>query len=156
MCGKGDEKMKRTVEKVFGIAAILCNLIAIGLGGLFLAGFKGIQNDPNFANDFANIQNEMKDPGTESVTPEDLQSLLDAISPFMGTFGWILIICFIISTVIGIAAMILGSKPEKAQLTGILLIVAGLFSGIITITSILFYIAAILFFVRKPSEEMKV
>lgn len=147
--------MKRTVEKVFGIAAILCNLIAIGLGGLFLAGFNGIQSDPNFANDFANIQNEMKDPGTESVTPEDLQSLLDAISPFMGTFGWILIICFIISTVIGIAALIVGSKPEKAQLTGILLIVAGLFSGIITITSILFYIAAILFFVRKPSEEIK-
>ena len=148
--------MKRTVEKVFGIAAILCNLIAIGLGGLFLAGFNGIQNDPNFANDFANIQNEMKDPGTESVTPEDLQSLLDAISPFMGTFGWILIICFIISTVIGIVALIVGSKPEKAQLAGILLIVAGLFSGLITITSILFYITAILFFVRKPSEEMKV
>lgn len=147
--------MKRTVEKVFGIAAILCNLIAIGLGGLFLAGFNGIQNDPNFANDFANIQNEMKDPGTESVTPEDLQSLLDAISPFMGTFGWILIICFIISTVIGIVALIVGSKPEKAQLAGILLIVAGLFSGLITITSILFYITAILFFVRKPSEEMK-
>lgn len=56
----------------------------------------------------------------------------------------------VISVVLGIIAFVYLMKNKSMNATGGLLIAAGVLSGLISITSILYYIAAIMCFVRKP------
>lgn len=139
--------INRTGEKVLGIIGIVFNVLTIILVAIMIAslgGFEGSQehqqveqellNDPMFTN------------------PEEAQMAVDFFNSFMagfGVVGWVLAGLLVISTILTVLALINLTKGRNAKLAGVFFIVAGLFAWILTPTSILFYIAAIMCFVRK-------
>lgn len=140
--------IKRTGEKALGIIGSIFNVIGIILSIIFitsLSGFEGsqmqmqmeeeIRNDPNLTN------------------PEDVEFTIDMVNSFVQGFdvlGWIVVALLVVSTVFAILAITKLKSFDKASTAGIFFILAGIFAGILSLTSILFYIAAIMCFVRKP------
>ncbi|MBU9672314.1 DUF4064 domain-containing protein [Planococcus sp. CP5-4] len=140
--------IKRTGEKALGIIGSIFNVIGIILSIIFitsLSGFEGsqmqmqmeeeIRNDPNLTNS------------------GDVEMTIDMVNSFVQGFdvlGWIVVALLVVSTVFAILAITKLKSFEKANTAGIFFILAGIFAGILSLTSILFYIAAIMCFVRKP------
>ncbi len=140
--------IKRTGEKALGIIGSIFNVIGIVLSIILitsLSGFEGsqmqmqleeeIRNDPNLTN------------------PQDVEMTMDMVNSFMQGFdvlGWIVVALLVVSTVFAVLAMTKLKTNDKANTAGIFFILAGIFAGILSLTSILFYIAAIMCFVRKP------
>lgn len=140
--------IKRTGEKALGIIGSIFNVIGIILSIIFitsLSGFEGsqmqmqleeeIRNDPNLTN------------------PGDVEMTMDIVNSFVQGFdvlGWIVVALLVVSTVFAILAITKLKSFDKANTAGIFFILAGIFAGILSLTSILFYIAAIMCFVRKP------
>lgn len=139
--------MKRTVEKVLTMAAIICSLLGIGLMSVIIFGMGVAFDDPNTIEEIVVEQNQA---GQEQITVEEMQEAIDVIQPFISTFGWVIVALLVISVVLGIIAFVYLMKNKSMNATGGLLIAAGVLSGLISITSILYYIAAIMCFVRKP------
>lgn len=148
--------MKRTGEKVLIIIAMVFNLIGISLSALLLIGFKAIVNDPSFADSFVQSYNESlagtAEAESASLSVAELNEAIDLFGPFLGTVGWVLIAFLVISLILGIVAFVYISKGKKTNTSGSLLIVAGLLAGVVSLTSILYYIAAVMCFVRKPKQ----
>lgn len=141
--------MKRTGEKAIIIIATICNLLAIFITTIMFFGLKAVINDPNM------VESMLNDPSLaneENITMEEFQEVLDVITPYANILGWVTIIAFVISLVLGLLAFmrLKNENTKNIKIAGIMLIVAGLISGVLSITSILYYIAAIMCFVRKP------
>ncbi|AQQ54965.1 hypothetical protein B0X71_02510 [Planococcus lenghuensis] len=137
----------RTGEKVLGIIGIVLNVIAIILvvmavvevgSGTFEADLEEfILTDPTLA-------------------PEDAEATLVALSGLteaIEVFGWVIGISLVVSTILAIIAVINLNDNKKPVLAGVLFVIAGILSGIISLTALIFYIAAIMCFVRKPPLE---
>lgn len=140
--------IKRTGEKALGIIGSIFNVIGIILSIIVitsLSGFEGsqmqmqleeeIRNDPNLTN------------------PGDVEMTMDMVNSFVQGFdvlGWIVVALLVVSTVFAILAITKLKSFDTANTAGIFFILAGVFAGILSLTSILFYIAAIMCFVRKP------
>ncbi|MDE0583676.1 DUF4064 domain-containing protein [Planococcus sp. A6] len=140
--------IKRTGEKALGIIGSIFNVIGIILSIIVitsLSGFEGsqmqmqleeeIRNDPNLTN------------------PGDVEMTMDMVNSFVQGFdvlGWIVVALLVVSTVFAILAITKLKSFDTANTAGIFFILAGIFAGILSLTSILFYIAAIMCFVRKP------
>lgn len=140
--------IKRTGEKALGIIGSVFNVIGIILSIIVitsLSGFEGsqmqmqleqeIRNDPNLTN------------------PGDVEMTMDMVNSFVQGFdvlGWIVVALLVVSTVFAILAITKLKSFDTANTAGIFFILAGIFAGILSLTSILFYIAAIMCFVRKP------
>lgn len=139
--------MKRTVEKVLTMAAIICSVLGIGLMSVIIFGIGVVFDDPNTVEEIVVEQNQT---GQEQITVEEMQEAINVIQPFVNTFGWVIVALLVISVVLGIIAFVYLMKNKSMNTTGGLLIAAGVLSGLISITSILYYIAAIMCFVRKP------
>lgn len=139
--------MKRTVEKVLTMAAIICSVLGIGLMSVIIFVIGVVFDDPNTVEEIVVEQNQT---GQEQITVEEMQEAIDVIQPFVNTFGWVIVALLVISVVLGIIAFVYLMKNKSMNATGGLLIAAGVLSGLISITSILYYIAAIMCFVRKP------
>ena len=140
------ETVNRAGEKVLGIIGIVFNILAIALIGFAMASYSNVQGTPEFQQF---IEEEiMSDP--EFSTPEEAKMVMDMMSTSFGVVGWVLIALLAFSTILAIVALVNLRKTEKASIAGVLFIVAGLFAGLLSLTSILFYIAAIMCFVRKP------
>ena len=139
--------MKRTVEKVLTMAAIICSVLGIGLMSVIIFGIGVVFDDPNTVEEIVVEQNQT---GQEQITVEEMQEAIDVIQPFVNTFGWVIVALLVISVVLGIIAFVYLMKNKSMKATGGLLIAAGVLSGLIMFTSILYYIAAIMCFVRKP------
>ena len=75
---------------------------------------------------------------------------MEVFIDLFGLFGWGFIILLVISLVLNIIGIVSVNKNKKPKNAGILFIVAGLFAGVLSLTSILLYVAAIMCFVRKP------
>lgn len=144
--------MKRTVEKVLTMAAIICSVLGIGLMSVIIFGIGVVFDDPNTVEEIVVEQNQT---GQEQITVEEMQEAIDVIQPFVNTFGWVIVALLVISVVLGIIAFVYLMKNKSMNATGGLLIAAGVLSGLISITSILYYIAAIMCFVRKtkPTDQ---
>lgn len=144
--------MKRTVEKVLTMAAIICSVLGIGLMSVIIFGIGVVFDDPNTVEEIVVEQNQT---GQEQITVEEMQEAIDVIQPFVNTFGWVIVALLVISVVLGIIAFVYLVKNKSMNATGGLLIAAGVLSGLISITSILYYIAAIMCFVRKlkPTDQ---
>ncbi|MDN5709497.1 MAG: DUF4064 domain-containing protein [Planococcus sp. (in: firmicutes)] len=140
--------IKRTGEKALGIIGSIFNVIGIILTIVVitsLSGFEGSQMQME-------MQEELRNDPTLS-SPEDAQMAVDTFDAIVAGFdviGWVLVILLAISTVFAVLAITKLKSFEKANTAGIFFILAGIFAGILSLTSILFYIAAIMCFVRKP------
>jgi hypothetical protein len=69
---------------------------------------------------------------------------------FVGGFFWLLIIGLIISLVLNIIGIVNIWRNKNAKLAGIMFIIAGVLAGLLSLSSILLYITAILCFTKKP------
>ncbi|WP_102693723.1 DUF4064 domain-containing protein [Rummeliibacillus pycnus] len=150
--------MKRTIEIVLGIIGSFFNIIAIALMGLMMVLMNGLQNNKQAQDEmFAEFEKQFsEDPQLQDI---DMQSFSDSMITIIngfGPFSWFIVVCFIISLIVGIIAIanVARAKDKRANFAGAMFIVAAVFSGIISITSIIYYIAAIICFVRKPKEEI--
>ena len=138
--------ISRTGERVLGIIGIVFNVITIILLAWLITSLSSLEGTA----EFEQFQQEiMNDPAFEG-SPEEAQMVVDFMMNGIGVFGWALVAMLVLSTIFAIVALVNLKKTKSASLAGIFFILAGLLAGILSPTSILFYIAAIMCFVRKP------
>lgn len=144
MLKKEVEWMKRTAERILSIIGTVFTGISIGISIALMSFFNFLTSDPMMQQDF---EKEMLsiDP---TMTPEDLE-LFMSVMDFMGGIIWLLIIGLIISFVLSIIGVVKVWNNSNPKLAGILFIIGGVLGGILSLSSILLYITAILCFVRK-------
>ncbi|MDW0118031.1 DUF4064 domain-containing protein [Sporosarcina thermotolerans] len=135
--------MKRTAEKVLSVIAVILTAIGTIMGFLVMAVFNLLRNDPTFKQ-----QIEMDLLADPALSPADVDMVLSLLNS-AGGFLWIVIILTIISIILNIIGIVNIWKDKNAKLAGIMFIIAGLLAGILSIPSILLYIAAILCFTKK-------
>lgn len=135
--------MQRTAEKILSIISIVFTVIAI-IGNFLLVGFVKMMNTEPFRKEFI-IELEA-DP---MFTAEDIDMTLWFFEIFEG-ISWFTIIVLVISLIATIVGIVFMWNNKDPKVAGIMFIVAGVFAFIITPTSIMLYIAAILCFTRKP------
>jgi uncharacterized membrane protein len=140
-------RVSRGAEKALGIIGIIFNLIVIGTTILLISNSDEFQQSPQFQQ----IEDEIRSNPSFS-TPQDAQAAVDAFAASFGAVGWTLVALLAISTLFAILALLNLRKDKNAKLAGAFFIIAGLFAGVLSLTSILFYIAAIMCFVRRAKH----
>ncbi|GKV65454.1 MULTISPECIES: DUF4064 domain-containing protein [Sporosarcina] len=136
--------INRTAERVLSIIAVI--LTGIGLvASVFIALFMSAAvSEPGFQDEMRQILS-----GDGTFTPSEVDVMIGMVDSFY-ILIWIAVIAAFISLVLNIIGTIKIWNNSSPKAAGILFIVAGLFGGIISLTSILLYIAGILCFTKKP------
>ena len=136
--------MNRTAEKVLSIIAVV--LTAIGtVASFFGVGIlKLITSDPSFRSEME--MELLSDPAYNS---EDVE-LIFSIFDLFGGIIWLIIIALLISLVLNIIGIVNIWNNKNAKLAGIMFIIAGVLGGVVSLASILLYVAGILCFTKKP------
>lgn len=142
--------MKRTGEKVFIIIATICNLISIFITSVVVVFLKNLINDPKIVEDYLNDPTVMNEVDGEALTIDEFQESMNAIAPYINGFAVVFIGAMVISLILGLVAFRMLSKKDKINTAGILVLISGVLAGILSLTSILYYIAGIMCFIRKP------
>lgn len=137
--------MNRTIEKILAMIASILNVFGIATTGIILFGIDSFFGAENVQQQF----DELQENTSSNLTLADLYD----ISQLFGSIGWLVIVVLIISLILGTAGMIKLSSDTK--LAGILFIGAGIFACLISVPSILYYIAAILCFIRKKGQPQE-
>ncbi|WP_203334180.1 DUF4064 domain-containing protein [Planococcus beigongshangi] len=138
--------ISRTGERVLGIIGIVFNVLSIILLAWLITSISSLEGTA----EFEQFQQEiMNDPAFEG-NPEEAQMVVDFITGSVSVFGWILVAMLVLSTIFAIVAILNLKKTRSANLAGVFFILAGLLAFVLSPTSILFYVAAIMCFVRKP------
>lgn len=138
--------ISRTGERVLGIIGIVFNVVSIILLAILITSISGLEGTPEF-DQFE--QEIMNDPAFQG-NPEEAQMVVDLIVDGTSVFGWVMVAMLVLSTIFAVVALLNLKKTRSATLAGVFFIIAGLLAGVLSLTSILFYIAAIMCFVRKP------
>lgn len=143
--------MKRTGEIALGVTSAIFSLISIILISLLVIGVSTTLKEEGFN---VELQNQiLTNPAISSQDVEYITQNPDVILSILNVVGWGLVISIIISLVFNIIGIVFIFNNKNPKMAGIMFILAGVFAGILSITSILLYIAAILSFVRKQTEE---
>ena len=138
--------MSRTGEVALGIIGTILNVILLIIVTLAVFSASALNT--------TDVQNMleteiMADP---TLTPEEMELTKDIIAGGMDVFGvvgWVVVGLLLLSVILSIIAVVKVSKNKSPKAAGVLFIFAGLLSGILLLAPILFYIAAIMCFVRK-------
>lgn len=150
---KGLNSMSRTGEVVLSVISAIITLLSIVLVTILVISGSSILKDEAVTKQF--LTDVATDP---NITETDLQLLndnMDVLIDAFSLFGWVFIIILVISLILNIIGIMSISKNKNPKLAGIMFILAGLFAGVISLTSILLYIAAIMCFVRKPPVQIQ-
>ncbi|MCA1062704.1 DUF4064 domain-containing protein [Rossellomorea sp. AcN35-11] len=141
--------VKRTGEVVMGVIGIILSALFSIIGIVMNMGMsnpeimsqmeEGMASDPNLQ--------------AEGMTPGDMASVM-SVAESMGSY---LVILGIIASILGIIAVVFIVKNKKPVLAGVMFIIAALVIGLGTIgfgfvPGLLFLIAGIMAFVRKPKK----
>ena len=143
--------MSRAGEVALGIIGTILNVLLLVFVTLAVVGASNA--DTAELKQFVEEEMIMTDP---SMTPEDIVVFNDAFDvglDVFGVVGWILVGILLISVILSIIGVIKVSKNKSPKAAGVLFIFAGLLSGILLLAPILFYIAAIMCFVRKTPVQ---
>lgn len=143
-----NEIVSRGAEKTLGVIGIIFNLLTIALLVIGLLSFSNIQNTTEFQQFEQEILN---DPTFAS--EQDAQLFLDTFASSFNIIGWVIVALLAISTILAILAIVNLRNNRNPKAAGVFFIIAGLFAGLLSLTSILFYIAAIMCFVRKGTKR---
>lgn len=151
---RGLNSMSRTGEIVLGVISAIMTLLSIILVTILVVSGSSVLKDEQFNSDFQDI---IADDPTMTEADKQVLGNIDAntIADALSIFGWVFIIILIISLILNIIGIISISKNKNPKLAGIMFIISGLFAGILSPTSILLYIAAIMCFVRKPPVQFQ-
>ncbi len=139
--------MRRVGEVALGIIGTILNVILLVFATIAVVG--AANADTGELKQLFQEEMVMADP---TMTSEDIamfNDVFDAGFDIFGIVGWVLVITLLISVILSIIAVVKVSKNKSPKTAGILFIFAGLLSGILLLAPILFYIAAIMCFVRK-------
>ena len=142
--------MRRTAERVMSMISIVFTGLAIIFSFMGLSALKMMLVDEARLLEFEEVMMSI-DP---SVTAEDLKVVISGL-PVLEGIGSFLVILLVISLITTIIGTIFIWNNKRPKLAGILFIISGLFAYILSPTSILLYITAILCFARKPPLEVK-
>lgn len=138
--------LSRTGEVALGIIGTILNVILLII--VTLAVFSASALNTTEVQNM--IETEiMADP---TLTPQEMEYTKDILAGGMdvvGVVGWVFVALLLLSVILSIIAVVKVSKNKSPKTAGILFIFAGLLSGILLLAPILFYIAAIMCFVRK-------
>ncbi|WP_158233778.1 DUF4064 domain-containing protein [Sporosarcina sp. P3] len=136
--------INRTAERVLGIISAI--LLVLGVIGSALVAFiwNMASTDPAFMDEFR-----------EGIVSEGVLNTeeIDMFMSFMGSFStiiWVLVAVAFIGLVLNIIGLVKVWNNKSPKTAGTVFIVAGLLGGILSLASILLYIAAILCFTKKP------
>ncbi|WP_144513606.1 DUF4064 domain-containing protein [Bacillus sp. FJAT-22090] len=144
--------MSRIGELVLGVISAVFSVIAIILLSVSVVQGSTVFQEEGFNDLFE--QEIMSDPNLSSQDAEAITQGLDVFLDLFTILGWGFIISIVISLVLNILGILFINKNKKPKLAGVMFILAGLLAGIISLTSILLYIAAIMCFVRKPPMQL--
>ena len=137
--------MSRAGEVALGIIGTILNVIFLIIITLSVLSLSAMNP--------GDVQQVMEDEimlQYPELTQEDLAKMdLGMIFDIGSTIGWVLVVLLLISVILSIIAVVKVSKNKSPKVAGGLFIVAGLLSGILLLAPILFYIAAIMCFVRR-------
>ena len=139
--------MSRVGEVALGIIGTILNVILLVVVTLAVVGASNadtVELKQMFEEEIV-----LADP---AMTQEDVAMFNDALDvglDVFGVVGWVLVATLLISVILSIMAVVKVSKNKSPKAAGIMFIFAGLLSGILLLAPILFYIAAIMCFVRK-------
>jgi len=141
--------MKRTAEKVLAIISAVFTGISIILSFMFVSLFKTFNSDEAIRLD---LKAELV--GNQGFTNEEanmVMSMIDGIE----SFSWGIIVLLFISLIATIVGIVFIWNDKNPKLAGAMFIIGGLFTFVLSLTSILLYIAGILSFTRKPPLQSK-
>lgn len=144
--------MSRAGEVAIGIIGTILNVIFLIIVTLSVVGASTMNTE-----ELEQVVEEqmMMDP---TITQQDLMYMndfMDVVVGLVGVVGWVFVGALVISVILSIIAVVKVSKNKSAKTAGVLFIFAGLLSGILLLAPILFYIAAIMCFVRKtPVQDL--
>lgn len=136
--------MKRTAEKTLSIISAVFTLISIIFGFASLSIVKMMNADEAFR---AEMEAELYT--MPELTSEEADLVLSLIDMFEG-FIVLAIVVLVLSFIATIIGLIFIWNNKNPKLSGIMFIIAGLFAFVLTPTSIMLYIAAVLCFTKKP------
>lgn len=136
--------INRTAERVLSLIGAIFNGISLIVGVIIAFIFNLVKSDPAAMEE---MKYSMISDGV--MTMEEIDMFMSLFSSFIVLIWIAIAVAFIglVLNIIGIVKIWNNANPKAA---GILFIIAGIFSGILSLTSILLYIAAILCFTKKP------
>ena len=143
--------MSRAGEVALGIIGTILNAILLVFVTLAVVGASNA--DTAELKQFVEEEMIMTDP---AMTPDDIAMFNEAFDvglDVFGVVGWVIVVTLLISVILSIIGVIKVSKNKSPKAAGVLFIFAGLLSGILLLAPILFYIAAIMCFVRKTPVQ---
>ncbi|EPD49797.1 hypothetical protein HMPREF1210_03244 [Paenisporosarcina sp. HGH0030] len=143
--------MSRAGEVTLGVIGTILNVILLIFATLTVVGASNA--NPDELKQMLEKEIMLSDP---SITAEDIAIFNDAVDVglnVVGVVGWVIVVTLLISVILSILGVVKVSKNKSPKAAGILFIFAGLLSGILLLAPILFYIAAIMCFVRKTPVE---
>lgn len=136
--------MKRTGEIVLGIIGMILSLFLV-IGGIF---FVSAQNSEEVR---SAVEGEIiADPAME-ISQQDMNMVFQVFA----SFGWALVIAALIGVIFGLVAILNIKGNKRPKLAGWMFIVGAVLTGLISvglgfIPALLYLIAGIMCFVRKP------
>jgi len=140
--------MSRTGELALGIVSAVFTFLGTILTVIFLIGGSSVFTDEAFIAEFE--QEIYNDPTLSEIEAQETIDIMGVFFEMFTVLGWLAVATLVISLVLNIIGVVSVSKNKKPKLAGVMFIIAGVFAGILSLTSILLYIAAIMCFVRKP------
>lgn len=136
--------MKRTAEKVLSIISSVFTLLGI-IGFFVFAAFMKAALSDGTARSELESQLLLTDP---TLGAEDVDIFFGMLESF-ANFSWFFVIVLVISLIATIVGIIFIWNNKNPKLAGAMFILAGLFAFVLSLSSILLYIAGILCFTRK-------
>jgi len=143
--------LSRAGEVALGVIGTILNIILLIFVTLAVVGASNANTDE--LKQMFEEEIVLSDP---NMTPEDIAVFNDAVDvgiEVVGVVGWVVVVTLLISIILSILGVVKVSKNKSPKAAGIMFIFAGLLSGILLLAPILFYIAAIMCFVRKTPVQ---
>lgn len=138
--------MKRTAEKVLSVISLVLTVLALIPSFLLVAFGKAI-TDGTFRDEL-----EMELISDPELATEDVDFILSILEG-VGGIGWLFVAAFLICVILTIIGIVAIWKNKNPKLAGTMFIIAGLVSFVLSLGSILLYIAAILCFTKKEPTQ---
>lgn len=139
--------MSRAGEVALGIIGTILNVIFLIVVTIAVIGLSSINETE--LKQIVEEEMMLQDPNMTAEEMATINDMIDMSADVVGVVGWVLVITLLISVILSIVAVVKVSKNKSPKTAGILFVVSGLLSGILLLAPILFYIAAIMCFVRK-------
>ena len=138
--------MNRTAERVLSIISLVLTVLALIPSFLLVVFGKALSEGP-FREEI-----EMDLISDPEFSIEEVDFILSMLE-WVGGFGWFAVVVLMISLIVTIFGITAIWNNKNPKLAGILFIVAGLFAFVLSLGSILLYVAAILCFTKKEPAQ---